>query len=161
VPHRTGRAMSVETIVRLATDVPHIVALKDARGNPAEAARIVAEAPDDFDLYSGDDTLTLPLLAVGAVGCVGVATHWCGVPMGEMIAAFERGDHAAARAIHDRIAPTFGYQSSDLWQAPGAVKTLLGELGLPSGPCRLPLAPVPAAARERAQEIIAALEVTK
>src|SRR5262245_62536262 len=76
VPSRTGRAIAVDTIVRLANEVPTIVGLKDARGKPNEAAEIVARAPDDFDLYSGDDGLTLALLAVGAVGVVGVCTHW-------------------------------------------------------------------------------------
>ncbi|MGH9209996.1 MAG: 4-hydroxy-tetrahydrodipicolinate synthase [Acidimicrobiales bacterium] len=161
VPLRTGRAMAVDTIVRLATQVPNIVGLKDARGNAPEAARIVAEAPDDFDLYSGDDSMTLALLAAGGVGVVGVTTHWSAMLMGEMIAAFERGDHRTAQTVNARLAPWFGYQSTELWQAPTAVKTLLGELGLPSGPCRLPLAPAPDEARVRAQEIIEALEVTK
>ncbi|HEV7759099.1 MAG TPA: 4-hydroxy-tetrahydrodipicolinate synthase, partial [Acidimicrobiales bacterium] len=68
VPSRTARRIEVDTIVRLAREVPTIVGLKDARGNPTEAARIAADTPDDFDLYSGDDGLTLPLLSVGAVG---------------------------------------------------------------------------------------------
>jgi 4-hydroxy-tetrahydrodipicolinate synthase len=161
VPHRTAREMSVDTIVRLATEVPNIVGLKDARGKPADAARIVAEAPDDFDLYSGDDALTLALLAVGAVGHVGVATHWCGELMAEMIAAYQRGELDEAQAINARMAPTFPYQSTELWQAPSAVKALLGELGLPGGPCRLPLAPAPDEARSRAREIVEALEVSK
>src|SRR5918998_2117821 len=76
VPARTGRALTVDTMLRLANEVSTIVALKDARGNVQEAAEIVAGAPDDFDVYSGDTGLTLPLLAVGAVGVVGVSTHW-------------------------------------------------------------------------------------
>lgn len=160
VPHRTGRSMSVDTIVRLATEVPNIVGLKDARGNPAATARVVAEAPDDFDLYSGDDALTLALLAAGAVGIIGVATHWCGEYMAEMIRAFQGGDHVQAQRINARLAPSFSYAQTELWQAPGAVKALLAELGLPSGPCRLPLPPVPDEARAWAQEVIAALPVT-
>ena len=160
VPHRTGRSMTVETIVRLATEVPTVVGLKDARGNPAEATRIVAEGPDDFDVYSGDDSLTLALLAAGAVGIVGVATHWCGPQMAEMIAAFQSGDHERARKTNARLGPSFSYTQSELWQAPGAVKALLAELELPSGPCRLPLGPVPDEARVRARELIAVLPVT-
>jgi 4-hydroxy-tetrahydrodipicolinate synthase len=161
VPIRTGRAMTSELIVRLATDVENVVGLKDARGSLLEAARTVAEAPEAFDLYSGDDSLTLPLLAVGATGVVGVATHWSGELHAEMIEAFERGDHRAARAINARLLPSFAYESTELWQHTTGVKTLLGELGLPSGPCRLPLVSAPDEARSRAQEIIAALEVTK
>ena len=69
-----------------------IAGLKDARGNPGEAAAIVAGAPDDFDVYSGDDGLTLPLLAVGAVGVIGVATHWSAGLHAEMIAAHDKND---------------------------------------------------------------------
>ena len=78
IPIRTGRKVDTEVLVRLAREVPTIVGIKDAAGNPAATARVIAEAPDDFDLYSGDDAFTLPLLAVGAVGVIGVATHWCG-----------------------------------------------------------------------------------
>ena len=161
VPGRTGRALSVDTIVGLATDVPTIVGIKDARGNPFETAQIVAGAPADFDVYSGDDGLTLPLLAVGAVGVVGVATHWSGVLHGEMIAAFVKDDPQTARAINARLLDSFAYEVTDLWQQASAVKALLTELGLPSGPCRLPLPPVPDEARARARHIIDALGVTK
>ena len=157
VPGRTGRALSVDTIVRLATDVPTIVALKDARGNPAESARIVAEAPDDFDVYSGDDGLTLPLLAVGAVGVVGVATHWTGELHTEMIAAIEKGDVAAAREVNAKMLDSFAYEATDLWQHASGVKALLAEMGLPGGPARLPLPAVSEEARVRARQIIAAL----
>ena len=161
VPIRTGRPMSVDTIVQLANEVTNIVGIKDARTNPAEAARIVADAPDSFDVYSGDDASTLPLLAVGAVGLVGVATHWTGSHFTEMIAAFDKGDHEQAREINARLLDSFAYESTDLWQHATGVKTLLGELGLPSGPCRLPMAPAPDEARSRAREIIAALGVSK
>jgi 4-hydroxy-tetrahydrodipicolinate synthase len=160
VPHRTSRAMTVETIVRLAREVPTITALKDARGNPTEAARIVAETPDDFDLYSGDTGLTLPLLAVGAVGEVGVSTHWTGEHHAEMIAAFDKGDHDTAREVNARLLDSFDFENTELWQAPGSVKAVLGELGLPSGPTRLPLPPVPDEARARARQIIEELGVT-
>lgn len=161
VPGRTGRALSVETIVRLATEVPNIVGLKDARGNPFESARIVAGAPDDFDVYSGDDGLTLPLLAVGAVGVVGVATHWSGALHSEMVAAFDKGDVETAREINARLVPSFLYEVTDGWQQASAVKALLAEVGLPAGPCRLPLPPVPDEARAQARQIIEALGVTQ
>lgn len=161
VPGRTGRALTVDTIVRLANEVPTIVGLKDARGNPFEAAQIVAGAPADFDLYSGDDSLTLPLLAVGAVGVVGVATHWSGALHGEMIAAFEKGDVESAREINARLLESFRYEVTDGWQQASAVKALLNEVGLPVGPCRLPLPPVPDEARARARRIIDSLGVTQ
>jgi 4-hydroxy-tetrahydrodipicolinate synthase len=158
---RTGRPMAVDTVVRLANEVPNIVGLKDARGNPYEAARVVAGVPDSFDVYSGDDSLTLPLLAVGAVGAVGVATHWIGPFVAEMVAAFDKGDHVAAREVNARLLDSYAYESTDLWQHASGVKALLQELGLPSGPCRPPLPPVPDEARQRARAIIATLGVTK
>jgi 4-hydroxy-tetrahydrodipicolinate synthase len=141
VPIRTGRAMSVDTHVRLACEVPSIVGLKDARGNPAEAAAIVAGAPDDYDLYSGDTALTLPLLAVGAVGVVGVSTHWTAGLHAEMIAAFDKGETARAREINARLLPSYAVESSDTWVQAGAAKAALAALGQPAGPCRPPMPP--------------------
>jgi 4-hydroxy-tetrahydrodipicolinate synthase len=78
IPVRTGRKVSTATLLRLFTEVPNLVALKDAAGNPGETARVVADGPGHLEVYSGDDAMTLPLLAVGAVGVVGVATAWTG-----------------------------------------------------------------------------------
>jgi 4-hydroxy-tetrahydrodipicolinate synthase len=162
VPGRTGRAMTNDTIVRLANEVPNIVALKEARGKPGDTAQVVAETPPTFDVYSGDDALTLPLLAVGAVGVIGVATHWSGMLHGEMIAAFLRGDVDGAREANARLLDSFAYETTDSWQHTTGVKVMLNELGLPGGPCRLPLPPVmPDDARLWAREIIATLGVLK
>lgn len=141
VPTRTGRAMTVDTIVRLATEVQTIVGLKDARGNPVEAARIVAGAPHDFDVYSGDGALTLALLAVGAVGVVGVCTHWSAGLHAEMIAAYGKGDVETAREINARLGPSFAVETGEGWVHTSAAKAALAALGQPAGPCRLPLPP--------------------
>jgi 4-hydroxy-tetrahydrodipicolinate synthase len=141
VPSRTGRQIAVDVIVRLASEEPAIVGLKDARGNPGDAARIVAHAPPDFDVYSGDDSLTLPLLAVGAVGVVGVATHWSGELHAEMIAAHDKGDVHTAREINARLADSFAVETGDTWVHTTAAKAAVAALGLPAGPCRLPLPP--------------------
>src|SRR5690606_5354131 len=121
VPTRTGRAMAVDTILRLAGDGV-IVGLKDARGNPSEAAAVVAGAPAGFDLYAGDDGLTLPLLAVGAVGVVGVATHWSAGLHAEMIAAHEKGDLERAREINARLLPSFAVETGPTWVHTSAAK---------------------------------------
>jgi len=142
VPVRTGRAMTVDTIVRLANEVPTIVSLKDARGNPTDAAEIIAATPDDFDLYSGDTGLTLPLLAVGAVGVVGVCTHWCAGLYAEMIAAYEKADITGAREINARLGPSYAVESGPTWVQSSAVKAALAALGQPAGPLRLPLPPL-------------------
>jgi 4-hydroxy-tetrahydrodipicolinate synthase len=147
VPVRTGRAMAVDTIVRLVNDVPTIVSLKDARGNPTEAAEIIAATADDFDLYSGDTGLTLPLLAVGAVGVVGVSTHWSAGLHAEMIAAHDKADVTAARQINARLGPSFAVESGPTWVQTSAVKAALAALGQPAGPMRLPLPPLDDAVR--------------
>ncbi len=79
VPVRTGRRVAQEVLLRLFTEVRNIVAFKDATGDPPAAAALVAQAGEHFELYSGDDAFTLPLLAAGAVGVVGPTTHWTGV----------------------------------------------------------------------------------
>ncbi|MEK7410768.1 MAG: 4-hydroxy-tetrahydrodipicolinate synthase, partial [Actinomycetota bacterium] len=76
IPVRTGRKIATATIVKLAREVQNLVALKDAAGNPAETAVLVSQVPTSFELYSGDDSFTLPFMAIGGVGVIGVATHW-------------------------------------------------------------------------------------
>ena len=98
IPVRTGRKISTELIVRLAHEVPNIVGVKDAAGNPCATARVAAATPGSFEVYSGDDAMTLPLLAVGAAGVVGVATHWTAPDHVEMFDHWEAGDPAAAPA---------------------------------------------------------------
>jgi 4-hydroxy-tetrahydrodipicolinate synthase len=161
VPPRTGRALTVDTIVRLATEVTTIVALKDARGNVQEAAEIIAGAPDDFDLYSGDTGLTVPLLAVGAVGVVGVSTHWSAGLNAEMIAAFEKGDVQTAREINARLLPSFAVEYGPTWVHTGSVKAALELLGRPVGPMRLPLAPLDDAVRAAVGRVLDGLGVAR
>jgi 4-hydroxy-tetrahydrodipicolinate synthase len=160
VPSRTSRALTVETIVRLANEVPTIVALKDARGNVQEAAAIIAGAPDDFDSYSGDTALTLPLLSVGAVGVVGVSTHWSAGLNAEMIAAFEKGDVQLARELNARLLPSFAVETGPTWVQTGAVKAVLEILGQPAGPMRLPLGPIDDAVRDAVRRVLDDLGLT-
>lgn len=160
VPIRTGRAMAVDTIVSLADEVPGIVGLKDAGGDPGATARVVSEVSADFDVYSGDDSLTLPLLAVGAVGVVGVATHWTGELHAEMIAAAGKGDFEAAREVNARLLDSFDIEVGPSWVQAAAVKAVLGVLGLPAGDTRLPLEPITAEARAAARRVVADLGLT-
>jgi 4-hydroxy-tetrahydrodipicolinate synthase len=143
IPVRTGRKISDEVILRLARDLPNVVALKDAAGSPAATARLIAAAPDGFEVYSGDDPLTLPLLSVGAVGVIGVATHWCAPVMAEMIAAHAKGDLAHAAELNTRMLESFDFETGDLAPNPIPTKAMLRALGLPAGECRLPLGPTP------------------
>jgi 4-hydroxy-tetrahydrodipicolinate synthase len=154
IPGRTGRKIDSDVIVRLARDVPTIAGLKDAAGNPGETAKVIAAAPDDFDVYSGDDPMTLPLLAAGAVGVVGTATHWCGEIMAEMIGAFDKGDHARARELNASLFESYAYESRETAQFALAVKVALRILGLPGGPCRPPLGPEPDALEDEARAML-------
>jgi 4-hydroxy-tetrahydrodipicolinate synthase len=153
VPGRTGRKIATDTILRLARDVPTIVALKDAGGDPAETGRLIAEAPAGFEVYSGDEPLTLAFLAYGAVGVVGVASHWTAALQADMFFAFEAGDTAGARAINTRLLPSFEYMNNDECVFSQAVKVMLAELGQPIGDCRLPLGPAPHGTAERARTV--------
>jgi 4-hydroxy-tetrahydrodipicolinate synthase len=160
VPARTGRRISLDVLVRLARDVPNVVALKDATGDPPGAARLLAEAPD-LSVYSGDDAMTLALLAVGAVGVVGVATHWAAPEFGEMIAAFEKGDVVRAREINARLVESYTFENSDTCVFSQAAKAMMRSLGLRVGDCRLPLGPTPEGTEDRAREVYARLRAAR
>jgi 4-hydroxy-tetrahydrodipicolinate synthase len=151
---RTGRRLARETVLRLARDVPTVVAVKDASGDPAATAQLVAEAPGGFEVYSGDDKLTLPLLAVGAVGVIGVGTHWCGELVGEMIAAFSKGDVDTARAINARLLESWAFQSTDETPSPLPTKAAMRVLGHAVGDARPPMGPSPAGLDERARAVV-------
>jgi 4-hydroxy-tetrahydrodipicolinate synthase len=154
IPVRTGRKISSEVLVRLALEVDNVVALKDAAGSPAETARVIADGPDDFSVYSGDDGLTLPLLAVGAIGVVGVATHWCGARMGEMITAFTDGDHDGARRLNTTMIDSFAYETSERAPNPIPAKAMLRVLGLPAGQARLPMGHAPPGLEDDARRVL-------
>jgi 4-hydroxy-tetrahydrodipicolinate synthase len=157
IPIRTGRKIAHDTLVALLRDVPNIVAVKDAALDVSASARLVADAPDDFDLYSGNDDQTLPLLSIGAVGLVGVATHWCGTQAGEMLAAFWKGDVDEARRINARLIESWEFETSNEAPNPVPAKAMLRVMDLPAGECRLPMGPTPAGLEDRARQVLANL----
>lgn len=157
IPARTGRKVNTATMLRLAHEVPNIVALKDAAGNPAETARFLRDAPDDFEVYSGDDALTLPLLSVGAVGVISVASHWAGRQIGDMIATFAKGDIAEAARLNQGLIESYEFESGDEAPNPLPSKAILRVLGLKVGQCRPPLGPAPEWLEPRAREVLAGL----
>jgi 4-hydroxy-tetrahydrodipicolinate synthase len=134
IPGRTGVPISTDSLLRLG-EHERIVALKDAKGSPAETGWITRRG--DLAVYSGDDALTLPLLSIGAVGVVGVVTHLFGLQVKAMIEAYERGDVAGATALHHALLPAF----AGFFRTQGVMttKAALGRLGLPAGPVRGPL----------------------
>ena len=134
IPHRTGTPITTETMCRLAGH-ERIVAVKDAKAAPVETAWVTSRS--DLAIYCGDDALTLPSLAIGAVGVVGTSTHFIGGRTKRMIEAYETGDVAAALRLHHELLPLF----TGIFKAQGVVlvKAALRLLGLPGGPVRLPL----------------------
>ncbi len=158
IPVRTGRQIDTDTLLALATQVPNIVAVKDAAGNPAQTANLIAQAPEGFEVYSGDDGLTLPLLAVGAVGVISVAAHWSAPEHVAMFDAWESGDAVKAREINACLQESFDFESSDEAPNPVPTKAMLRTLGLPAGEPRLPMGPTPAGLEDTARQIYARLK---
>ena len=136
IPGRTGVNVSPETMARLAR-VDNIVALKESAGNLAQVSELVRRLPPDFMIYSGDDVLTLPMMALGAVGVVSVASHVAGRKVKEMIEAFLRGETSQANRIHQALLPLFNVLF--ITTNPIMVKTAVNLLGIPVGGVRLPL----------------------
>ncbi len=157
IPVRTGRKIETDTLLSLANDVPNIVAVKDAAGDPVETARLIARAPAGFEVYAGDDAYTLPLLAVGAVGVISVAAHWVGRQRGEMLDAFENGDVSAARRLNAGLLDSYDYESSPEAVNPVPTKTMLRVLGLKVGECRPPMGPPPPDLEDRARQVLEGL----
>lgn len=158
IPPRTGRKVATATLVALAREVANVVAVKDAAGSPPETARLVAAAPDSFELYSGDDGFTLPLLAVGAVGVISVASHWAGAETAAMISAFDKGDVAGARRLNQRLMPSFAYETGDDAPNPIPTKAMMRVLGHRVGQCRPPMGPAPEGLEDRARQVHAQLQ---
>ena len=153
IPIRTGRKVATDVLVRLANEVPNILGVKDAAGNPGETSRLAAAAPESFEVYSGDDINTLPLVAVGAVGVVSVAGHWVAPDLVEFFDAWEGGDTAAARRVNARLLESYAFETGDEAPNPLPSKAMLRHLGQPAGRCRPPLGPDPAWLDQRAAEV--------
>lgn len=134
IPGRTGVEIEQDTICRLA-EHPRIVALKDAKGNPASTSWVIKRT--GIPVYSGDDILNLPLLSVGAVGFVSVCGHTVGNDLKAMLDAWFAGDAGKALEIHQKLLPVF----TGTFRTQGAIltKAALNLMGLPGGTTRLPL----------------------
>ena len=158
IPVRTGRKISTQTLAKLANTVPNIKALKDAAGAPAETANLMAQVPKDFELYSGDDGLTLAFLAYGGSGVIGVATHWSAPEHQAMVTAFKKGDVALARKYNDILLESYAFETGDDNPNPIPSKVMMNYLGFNVGDCRLPMGPPPAGLADRAAVVHANLQ---
>src|SRR5437762_6296758 len=136
VPGRTGVNVEVDTLVRLAA-IPNIVGVKEASGNVTQMCEICRAVPPDFIVLSGDDALTLPLMAVGGRGIISVASNEIPAEMVQMVEAAERGDFAAARVVHKRILPLM--QVNFIEANPVPVKAAMAAMGLVEEVYRLPM----------------------
>ena len=158
IESRAARPITNDTLLRLAREVPNLVAVKDASGDIPQAAYRVANAPAGFEVYSGNDGDTLPILAVGGVGVVGVSTHWAGPTYQELVTSFVKGDVEAARAANARLLESADFFTSADAPSPLPAKAMMRVLGLPVGRARPPMGPdEPTDLEERARAVLANL----
>lgn len=155
IPGRSVVNIEPETVIRL-SEIPNIKAIKEAGGNLDQMTEIIANTPDDFELYSGDDGFTLPVLAIGGAGVVSVASHIIGNEMKQMIQAFLAGDHRKAAKLHQKLLPLM----KGLFKAPSPVpvKTALQIKGINVGSVRLPLVPLTEDERSELTKLLQTIE---
>ena len=151
IPGRTATRIEHDTLLQLAMR-PNIVAVKDSTGDFQGVSRLMAEAPANFEVYSGDDWATFGYVCLGAVGVVSVASHLVGPQIRQMIELIETGDVPAARKIHESLSPLFN--ALFITSNPIPLKAALDMLGLPAGVPRLPLVPATAEERDRVRRAL-------
>jgi 4-hydroxy-tetrahydrodipicolinate synthase len=151
VPGRTGVNVEVSTLVRLA-QIPNIVGVKEASGNVSQMCEIRGAVPADFIVLSGDDALTLPLMAVGGQGIISVAANEIPAEMVEMVELAERNDFTAARQVHARILPLMSVNFIE--SNPGPVKAAMAAMGLIEEMYRLPMVSPRAESKEKIVKVL-------
>lgn len=157
IPGRTGCSLAPETTALL-LDLPNVVSFKAASGSTEEVSLLRQHCGSRLAIYCGDDALTLPMLAVGAVGVVSVASHLVGPQIHQLVSAFLAGDHTTALALHDQLLPLTRALFSTTNPIP--VKAALELLGWPVGAPRLPLVSAESDVRDRLTTALAALRPT-
>jgi len=156
VPGRTGQNLQPETVARLA-ELPNVVAVKEASGNLDQVSQIRRLTASDFAIYSGDDSLTLPILSIGGVGVVSVASHLVGQPLQQMIRAFVEGQIGEASQLHLRLFPLF--KALFATTNPIPIKTALQLQGWSVGSLRLPLSDAPSSLVDTLKAVMADLSL--
>jgi 4-hydroxy-tetrahydrodipicolinate synthase len=151
IPSRTARKIEHETLLKLA-EVPNIVGVKDAAADLAGTARLAAEKPDDFTIWSGDDALTLPMLSLGAHGVISVASHLVGTRLQELVEAHSKGDGDLAASINRELVPLFDVLF--ITSNPIPLKAALAMIGQPVGEPRLPLVPATEAENTKVRAVL-------
>ena len=157
VPGRTGVNLKAETTVRLARDCENIVAIKEASGNLEQVDEIIKNKPNDFDVISGDDSLTFPMVSCGAVGVISVIGNALPKEFSKMIRLQMRGEYDPARKIHHRFTDLFSLLFVD--GNPAGVKAMLHEMGFIENVLRLPLVPTRISTLQRMSELMRELKI--
>src|SRR5574344_704835 len=152
VPGRTGINLKAETTVRLARECDNIVAIKEASGNLEQVDEIIKNKPVDFDVLSGDDGLTFPMIAVGAVGVISVIGNALPKEFSKMVRLSLKGEYDGARRIHHKFIELFSLLFVD--GNPAGVKAMLHQMGMIKNVLRLPLVPTRITTREKISEIL-------
>jgi 4-hydroxy-tetrahydrodipicolinate synthase len=158
VPGRTGCNVDPATLLRL-TAIPNIVGVKEASGNVTQMCEICAAVPDEFIVLSGDDALTLPLMAIGGRGIVSVASNVIPAEMSRLVELADGGDFAGARALHQRMLPLM--QANFIESNPIPVKSAMASLGLLEEVYRLPMVPPTAASKRRIETVLQSLGIAR
>ena len=156
VPGRTGCNMDAATIARLAT-IPNVVGVKEASGNIQQMAEVVRAVPPDFLVLSGDDAITVPLMAIGGRGIISVASNEIPAEMAEMVEAAEGGDYQRARTLHQRLLPLL--LGNFVESNPGPVKFAMAAMGLCELVYRLPMVPPRPASQEKLLAVLSELGI--
>jgi len=157
VPGRTGVNVDVPTIVRL-SGIPNIVGVKEASGNVTQMCEICAAVPDAFLVLSGDDALTLPVMAVGGRGIISVASNEAPAEMSKMVELAEQGDFAGARRLHRSLLALM--QVNFIESSPIPVKSAMAAMGLLEEVYRLPLVPPRPQSKEKIVKVLQDLGLT-
>ena len=157
VPGRVGVNMEAETTLRLARDCENIVAIKEASGNFTQIDDIIKNKPDTFDVISGDDGITFPLINLGAVGVISVIGNALPLEFGRMVRLALNGENESARTIHHKFTELFKLLFVD--GNPAGVKAMLHSMGLIENELRLPLVPTRITTLEKIRSIVQELNI--
>lgn len=159
VPGRTSSNIAAETCLRLARDVENIVAVKEASGNLSQIMEIIRNRPAGFRVISGDDSMTLPLIALGGDGLISVASNEAPALMSQLNQLALAGQWDEARALHYRLLPLM--EANFIESSPGPVKAAMALMGLLEENLRLPLVPVQEKTRTRLRDVLSELRLVK
>ena len=157
IPGRTGVNISADTVLRLVNDTDNIVAVKEASGNITQMDDIIKNKPENFNVISGDDGITFPLITLGAIGVISVIGNAFPREFGRMVRLGLAGDYDSARTIHHRFTELFSLLFVD--GNPAGVKSMLNMMGFMENKLRLPLVPTRITTYERMREVLNALRI--